>query len=128
VVVVAIAGFFLGWLWYSPVLFAKSWMAEMKISPESIKEGNYNMPKLFGTALILTLMSTFALAWLITALHSESAFKGEELGAMVGLLLVGTRLTNGGLWEQRSCRLLAITIGHEVVLFTMQGAILAAWR
>lgn len=29
VVVVAIIGFLLGWLWYSPLLFAKPWMAEM---------------------------------------------------------------------------------------------------
>ena len=29
VIVVAIVGFMLGWLWFSPVLFVKAWMEEM---------------------------------------------------------------------------------------------------
>lgn len=38
VLVVTIAGFLLGWLWHSPVLFGKAWMAEMKITEEMAKE------------------------------------------------------------------------------------------
>ena len=47
---------------------------------------------------------------------------------LIGLLVVGARMANGGLWEKRSLRLQAINIGHETVLFAVQGAILAVWR
>ncbi len=128
VIVVTIAGFLLGWLWYSPVLFAKPWMVEMKITPDSIKTSNLNMPRLFGTGLMLTLISTFALAWLLRGQGVIGLLHGAEFGGVVGLLIVGARLANGGLWEQRSLRLQTINIGHEVALFALQGAILATWR
>lgn len=127
VIAVAIAGFLLGWLWYG-ALFGKVWMAEMKITPEAVKSGTYNMPKLFGTSFAYTLLSTFGLALLLRAHGTTSAMRGAEMGLFVGVLFVGTRLANGGLWENRTLRLLAINIGHEVVLFAMQGAILAVWR
>ena len=35
VLVVAVAGFLLGWLWYG-LFFGRVWMAEMKFTPESM--------------------------------------------------------------------------------------------
>lgn len=129
VLVVALAGFLLGWLWYSPVLFAKVWMAEMKITPETMQAAaEKGMARFFGQSIVYTLLSTTALATLVAFHGATSAGKGAELGAFVGLLLVGVRLANSGVWEQRSVRLLAITVGHETVLFALQGALLAAWR
>jgi hypothetical protein len=127
VVAVAIIGFLIGWLWYGP-LFGKVWLAEMKITPESIKSGNYNMPRLFGSSFAYTLVSTFALTWLLRARGTTEPVHGAELGVVLGLLIVGARMANGGLWEQRTFRLQAINIGHEVALFAVQGAILSVWR
>lgn len=127
VIVTTVVGFLIGWLWYGP-LFSKPWMVEMKLTPESIKAGNFNMPLLFGSSLLYTLISTFALAWLLRAVGTSGALHGAEFGAVLGLLVVGARLANGGLWERRSVRLLAINIGHEVALFAVAGAILAMWR
>lgn len=127
VIVMTIAGFMIGWLWYG-LLFGRVWMAEMNITRESMKANPPNMPKLFGTGLALTLVSTFALAWLLRALGTTHALNGAELGAVLGLLVVGARMANGGLWENRSLKLSAINIGHEVALFAVQGAVLAVWR
>jgi len=125
----AVIGFLLGWLWYSPVLFAKPWMAEMKLTPDSMKGmGGGAMAQMFATGFAYTLLSTLALAALLRAHGSAGALKGAEFGLFVGVLLVGTRLLNGGLWEQRTRKLQAITVGHEVALFTLQGAILAVWN
>ena len=38
VLVVAVIGFMLGSLWFSPFLFAKAWMAELKITEAMMKE------------------------------------------------------------------------------------------
>lgn len=111
VFVTALAGFSVGWLWFSPVLFAKAWMTEMKITPEKVKAGGYNMWKIFGTSFVVTVISSLGLAVLIAA-----------VGAWVGALVVGTRMINGGLWELRSARLNAICVGHEVVMFAVHGA------
>jgi len=129
VVGTAVIGFLLGWLWFSNILFAKPWMAEMHITEEKMKEAaQKGMAKFFVQGFIYTLLSTLALAVLVKAIGSPNCIKGAELGAFVGLLAVGTRLLNAGVWEQRSLKLQAITIGHEVVLFALQGAVLAVWR
>ena len=128
VIVTAVAGFLLGWVWYSPLLFVKPWMKEMKITPGSVKSADYNMGKLFGTSFAVTLLSTVGLAALISAHGSAGALKGAELGAFLGAIVVGSRMINGGLWEQRSLKLNAINVGHEVALFALQGAILGVWR
>ena len=38
------------------------------------------------------------------------------------------RMLNGSMWEQRSLRLQAINVGHELALFALQGAILGVWH
>ena len=127
VFVVAIIGFMLGWLWYS-FLCGKAWMAEMKMTEESMAACKPKMGRIMTTGFVLTLVSTFGLAWLMRAHGSATALSGAEFGGVVGLLVVGARLLNGGLWEQRSLKLQAITVGHEVVLYTVQGAILGVWH
>jgi hypothetical protein len=42
--------------------------------------------------------------------------------------VVGSRILNGAVWENRSARLLRINLGHEIVLFALQGALLGCWR
>ncbi len=128
VLVVALAGFILGWLWFSPVLFAKAWMHEMGMTKESFETNPPNMALLFGSCLLYTLLSTTGLAMLLQDHGTHEWFKGAEFGALIGVLLVAPRMLNGALWEFRSARLLRITVGYELVMFIVQGAILAVWR
>ncbi|MDE3084309.1 MAG: DUF1761 domain-containing protein [Verrucomicrobiota bacterium] len=129
VIVVTIIGFLFGWLWYSPLLFGKAWRTEMKISDEQMKEcAQKGMGKFLIKGFIYTLLGTFGLAVLISGHRSPGALKGAELGLFVGALIVGVRMLNSGVWEQRSCRLQAISIGHEILLFTLQSAIFGVWR
>jgi hypothetical protein len=128
VLVTAAVGFLLGWLWYS-LLFGKAWMADMKITEETMKAAaEKGMAKLFAAGFAYTLLGTFGLAALIQAHGSENWLKGAMFGLFVGGFVVGTRMLNGSLWEQRSLKLQAINLGHELALFTLQGAILGVWR
>jgi hypothetical protein len=128
VLVVTLAGFLLGWLWFSPALFAKSWMKEMGMTKEHFEANPPNMALLFGSCFLYTLLSTIGLAVLLQAYGTHEWLKGAEFGAMIGALLVVPRMLNGALWEFRSARLLRITLGYELVMFIVQGAILAVWR
>lgn len=128
VLVVTIIGFLIGWLWYSPVLFAKAWMAEMKFTPESMAACKPQMGRLFTKSFVYTLVATFALAWLLHAHGTKGAVRGAEFGAVIGLLIVGMNTLNGSLWEMRSMKLQAINVGYQTVLFAAQGAILAVWH
>ena len=129
VLLVTVAGFLLGWLWYSPVLFAKPWMAELKITQEQMKAAaQKGMAKLFLSGFLYTFISTFGLAAILNA-HQPSWWGGGALvGGFIGACVVGARVLNTGIWEQRSLRLQAINVGHEVALFAVQGTLLVVLR
>ena len=129
VLVVSVAGFMLGWLWYSPVLFAKPWMAEMKITEEKMKAAAAKgMARFFIQGFLFTMLGTFGLAALIAAHGSPNWKHVAAFGVFVGVFGPVVRMLNGSVWEERSCKLQAITAGHEVALYALQGAILGAWH
>ncbi len=128
VLVVAILGFCLGAIWYSPLLFVKAWMEEMKITPESAKANSGRFPVVMAGALLCTVVSTFTLAALIAAHPSHGLLKGAELGLFVGAGLVAARSGTNSLFENRSLRHFLIVAGHDVALCVFQGAILGVWH
>ncbi|MGA2016153.1 MAG: DUF1761 domain-containing protein, partial [Opitutaceae bacterium] len=67
-------------------------------------------------------------AALIAAHGSPNWKHGAAFGAFVGLFAPGVRLLNGACWESKSVMLQAINLGHEVVVYALQGAILGAWH
>ncbi len=68
VIVATIAQFVLGALWYSPVLFGKSWMQIMgmtNLPKEEIQKMQKEMFPFYLFQILLTLLSTFVLAMFI---------------------------------------------------------------
>ena len=129
VLVTAVVGFLLGWLWYG-LLFGQAWMAEMKITPEMVKEAQAKggMAGDFIKGFVFTLLATFGLAALIAAHGSPNWKHGAAYGLFIGLFAPGVRKLNDAVWEKKSCKLQAINVGHELVFYAVLGAILGTWR
>jgi len=129
VLIVTVAGFLFGWLWHSPLLFVKPWLAEMKITEEQKQAAaQKGMAKLFLLGFFFTFLSTFGLAVLLNAHQPETWIKGALVGGFIGAGIVSARYLNSGMWEQRSIKLMAINVGHEALLFAGQGALLVFLR
>ncbi len=129
VLVVAVVGFLLGWLWYA-VLFGKLWVTEMKITPEQIaaEKAKGGSGVYFIKGFLFTLLSTFGLAVLLQAYGVPNWKHGAAVAAFVGVFMVTIRYFNLAGWEKKSVKLQVINGGHEVVLYIIQGAILGLWR
>ena len=128
VLVVAFVGFCFGAVWYSPLMFVKPWMEEMKLTPDSMKKNAGRFPVVMGGALAGTILSTLTLATLVAANHCQAPLKGAELGLFVGAGLVASRLGVNALFEGRTLRHYLVVAGHDVALCVIQGAVLAVWR
>lgn len=129
VIVSSIAGFMIGWVWYSPVMFSKPWMAEMKFDEATMKAAAAKgMGKTLGTAFVFTAVMTWALAVLIAAHGSAGWLAGAKFGGFVGVCLLGATAAVNYQFEQRSWKLWAINVGHEVAVCVVAGAILGVWR
>lgn len=129
VAVVSLIAFAVGAVWYSPILFSKAWMTEMKLTPEQAQAASKGrVPLMMGGGFLCTVVSTVALAVLVAAHHCSSPLKGAELGLFVGVGIVASRQATNAIFEMRSLRHFLIVAGHDVVQFTVVGAILAVWR
>jgi hypothetical protein len=126
---VAFLGFALGWLWYSPVLFAKAWMKEMNFTKEQVQcmKSTRSALTLAG-AFLITLISTTVLAFFINEHHIEGPLGGLKMGLLLGVGFVATRQTVNSLFQMKSLKLYLIVVGYDIFLFAVQGAILGVWR
>ena len=76
VLVVAAVAFGLGALWYSPVLFAKPWMAAIGKTAEEIKvesEGK-SMPLIYGQTFLAWLLTAFVMAHFVDYAAAKTVF------------------------------------------------------
>ena len=131
VLVSAIASMVVGFLWYSPVLFAKPWMREMGYDAND-KTKTQEMKKSAGPAyagsFIASLVAAFILAKVIGLRPLDGALYGMKIGLGVWLGFVATVQLTGALFVKNSMKLFAINTGYQLVCYVVMGAILAVWR
>ena len=131
VLTAALSTMVLGFVWYSPILFAKPWMREMGFDP-SDKVKVQEMQKAAGPAyfgsFVASLVSAFVLALFLHWLRVESLEFGLLVGFHVWLGFVATVQLTSVLFMKQSMKLFAINTGYQLVCYLAMGAILAVWK
>lgn len=131
VVVAALSTMAVGFLWYSPLLFAKPWMKEMGYDPNDTARTS-EMKKSAGPAylgsLLAGFLSAFTLALFFHWLHVQDLQLGLMAGFHIWLGFVATVQFTGALFGKQSMKLFAINTGYQLVCYLAMSAILAAWR
>lgn len=127
ILVSALVSFALGSLWYSPLMFGKTWQKAVDLSDEKIK--NSNMFKTFGFSFILMIIMAFGLALLFNA-HGNNEnnwLSGLIHGVFVGIFFVATSYGVNMLYQQKPLNLWAIDSGYQIILLGIMGTIIGAW-
>lgn len=124
VFVAALCSFAVGGLWYSPLLFGKSWMQESGMTEEKIKKGN--MPVIYALTFLLSVIIAMTFERFLP-LHATWRL-GAAAGALAGLGWVSTAFGITYLFEQKSSKLFLINAGYHAVTFIVMGAILGSWH
>ena len=120
----AISTFLVGGLWYSPILFGKIWQREAGLSDQQL--ANSNMVRIFGAALLLSLVAAVVFALFLGPRPSMPL--GLGAGFSAGLCWVASSIGINYLFARRSFKLFLIDGGYHTVQFTMIGVILALWH
>ena len=115
----ALSAFLLGGLWYSPLMFGKSWQKEVGLSDEQLAAAN--RLKTFGVSFILCLVAAIAFSMVITP--EASFFMAFHSGVGIGLFWIATSLGVNYLFEQKSLKLWLINAGYHSLQFTLYGLI-----
>ncbi len=130
VLAAAVATMILGFLWYSPLLFAKPWTLAMGYDPNDkakMEEMRKGAGKLYGITFIASLISAFVLGKVIEITTVNSVPYGMKIGFAVWLGFVTTVQLTSTLFKKRPIKLYWIDTGYQLVCYLVMGAILARW-
>ncbi|HJQ10352.1 MAG TPA: DUF1761 domain-containing protein [Gemmatimonadaceae bacterium] len=136
VIVAAVVIFLLGGLWYSPVLFAKRWIALHGRTEEQMRAdaARANMPVMYLLAFICALIIAYAMHVAASAFLPQPGtsglgwiLQGVELGLFcwVGFVLPTSFAT--ALFSMKPRQLWMIDTGYNLVSFILAGAIIMGW-
>jgi uncharacterized protein DUF1761 len=133
VLVAGIVIFVLGGLWYSPVLFAKRWIALQERTEEQMRAqaAAANMPLMYLSALVCGLVTALVMAIILAHMASSinlSAEHGALIGFMCWLGFAATSSYATALFSGKPKQLWLIDSAYNLVSFVLAGMILAVWR
>jgi hypothetical protein len=130
VLVAAVATMLVGFLWYSPLLFARPWMLAMGYDPsdkaklEAMRKG---AGKSYAITFVASLVAAFVLGKIIDIATVNSALYGMKIGFAVWLGFVTTVQLTAKLFGNQPWKLYLINTGYQLVCYLVMGAILATW-
>jgi len=125
VLVCGVANMLLGALWYSPLLFYKTWMKENKLSEEQLKK--MNAGKTYGLSFLLAILISYNMAFFLGDEKTDISW-GITAGFLAGFGFAALIFVIIALFEQRSWKYIFINAGYIIIYFTLIGFILGAWR
>ena len=123
VVSAAVSAFVIGGLWYSPVLLGGAWKKANGFESDPPGAG----PKVFGLALVLSLVMAVNLAMFLSGPKTTLAF-GAMAGFLAGFGWAAMGIGIVSLFERRPLSYVLINGGYLTVALTVMGVILGAWR
>ena len=128
VVLAAVATMVVGFLWYSPLLFAKPWMLAMGYDPNDkagLDEMRKGAGKLYGAALLCSLAAAFVLGKIVVVTTVITVPYGMKVGFAVWLGFVASVQLTDTLFGRKPFKLFLINTGYQLVCYLVMGAILA---
>lgn len=131
VLVAAIATMVIGFLWYSPLLFARPWMVAMGYDPNDkarMDEMRKSAGKSYAIAFVASLVSAFVLAKIIDLTTVNRVLYGMKVGFAMWLGFVTTVQLTAKLFENKPIKLYLINTGYQLVCYLAMGAIIARWQ
>jgi hypothetical protein len=131
VLVAAVATMIVGFLWYSPLLFAKPWIILMGYDPNDkakLKEMQQGAGKMYCMTFVASLVAAGVLAKIISLTTIHSLLYGAKVGFAVWLGFVTTVQLTDMLFGKRPTKLYLINTGFQLVCYLVMGAIVAVMR
>ncbi|HEY1758173.1 MAG TPA: DUF1761 domain-containing protein [Bryobacteraceae bacterium] len=114
----------IGALWYSPVLFLKTWMRLTGIGEQQMKQG---MGGKIAGDIAGSFVMAFAMAHMVAWAEATEVFGGLLVGFLCWIGFVAVSSLNTVTYEKRPFKLFALHNGYNLVSLLAMGVILATW-
>ena len=129
ILVSAFINMVVGSVWYSPLIFGKSWMKLIGLDKKNLEKAKQKgMGKIYFIAFISSLIIAFVMSMLIMMLGINSFIIGAKLGLLIWLGFIATTFLGVVLWENKSVKLYLINVLYYLVVLLLIGGMLAVWQ
>jgi hypothetical protein len=128
-VVAAILTMVLGAVWYSPVLFAKQWVAAQGHTPEALAQmKGKGMVRVYTVSFICYLVMAHVVALLASYTQAATFAQGLWLGFLLWLGFAATIGLTGHMFSSKPIAAWVIDAGYQLAYLLIMGVVLALWR
>ena len=125
VLVAGLLYYFLGALWYSPLLFAKPWMRLNGFTEEDFKDKNAFR---YNVAFFNSLLMSFVLAHMVLFFGDSTIMVAVETAVWLWIGFVATFTLTNYMFSNRPIKLFMIDSGYNLVGLLMMAVIISAWK
>jgi hypothetical protein len=123
VVIAAVVNMVVAALWYSPLLFGKTWMGSVGQSAATLQSA---APRGYALAGIASLVAAFTLASSLAGFQMDGFVEGMLLGLEYGVGIVAMYILSIMAFEARPLRLILVDVGYAVIALAAVGGVLGA--
>ncbi len=132
VLVATVVAYFVGWAWYSPILWQKPWMEARGDNGKNWDEsGKKEMPRIIAYGFVSTLATSYAVAVFLSLTEVSSLLNALQIGLLLCFGFVVT-LRFGDLiytnvpphWGKRAQTLFLIDVGYQIALFSILSTVI----
>jgi hypothetical protein len=128
--VAAIAAMAVGFIWYSPMLFARAWTLAMGYDPgdkAQMAEMQKTAGPLYAASFLATLITAAVLWAFARQLDMRTAMQGMQLGIWCWAGFIAPVQFTDAIFGKRGRKLLMINAGYQLATMLVMGAIIGAW-
>jgi hypothetical protein len=124
VVVAALAGYFPGAIWYSPVGFLRPWARELSIDVDNPPAGKH-----VGLKVAIGILPALAAATVFALILGHPGTPRHAMGLAIGIAgaFISTSLAVQYLYEGRSLKFWLINSGYHMLQYVIMGLVLSFW-
>lgn len=127
VLAAALASMVIGGLWYSPLLFGKSWIKMMGWSSSTLKSMQKSAGPSYAVGFLNSLVMAYVLAHFVDLSGATDAQGALVLAFWVWLGFVATVQLGSVLWEGRSIKLWGLNAAYFLVNLSVMSLVLTLW-
>ncbi len=127
IIVVAVASFLFGWLWYGP-LFGKQWMKLSGFKQKSISSMKIKPAKTMTIGFLSTVLTAYILSLFINSLRATTIVGGLWVGLWLWLGFIATTTLGTVLWENKPIKIYFLNNAYYLLNMEIMAVILSVWH
>lgn len=117
----------IGFIWYSPMIFGKTWMRLSGITEDQMKVSKKLMFPMYGLSFLSSLILSFVLALFINLGNDTTILQGLTLSFWIWLGFIVTTHIYGVIFAGKPIKLYLIDIFYQLLSLFGMSIVLISW-